>query len=95
MLSANNVPGMYRWYKAAEVCFALIEDFEYEGCSTFASLSGCRWFTRGWTLQELLVPRKFEFYDKHWNKFGTRYSLALPLELITGIHSSFLYEMQP
>src|SRR6478609_4741880 len=24
------------------------------------------WFTRGWTLQELIAPRNVEFYDKNW-----------------------------
>ncbi|RKK25689.1 hypothetical protein BFJ66_g7587 [Fusarium oxysporum f. sp. cepae] len=30
------------------------------------------WFTRGWTLQELIAPRNVEFYDKNWIYFGSR-----------------------
>ena len=29
-----------------------------------------RWFTRGWTLQELLAPSKIEFYSKDWMRLG-------------------------
>ncbi|KAI1144987.1 hypothetical protein F4825DRAFT_445017 [Nemania diffusa] len=27
----------------------------------------CRWFSRCWTLQELLASRRLEFYDSQWN----------------------------
>ena len=29
-----------------------------------------RWFTRGWTLQELLAPRKLEFFARDWTPIG-------------------------
>ncbi len=29
-----------------------------------------RWFTRGWTLQELLAPQKIIFYSKNWEPLG-------------------------
>lgn len=35
----------------------------------------CRWFTRGWTLQELLAPRHVEFYDGNWVFRGTKRDL--------------------
>jgi hypothetical protein len=31
------------------------------------ALSGCRWFTRGWTLQELVASQHVEFFDRDWN----------------------------
>ncbi|KAF8193309.1 hypothetical protein BJ912DRAFT_1092609 [Pholiota molesta] len=30
-----------------------------------------RWFTRGWTLQELLAPKKIKFYNKLWDSLTT------------------------
>lgn len=57
----ESIRSMYRWYQNAEICIALLgesvskEDFEHEP-----------WFTRGWTLQELLAPRRIRFYGKYW-----------------------------
>ena len=31
-----------------------------------------RWFTRGWTLQELIAPTRMEFYDQAWNFKGLK-----------------------
>jgi len=36
------------------------------------AFSASRWFTRGWTLQELLAPKMIRFYDASWRFFGTR-----------------------
>jgi hypothetical protein len=30
-------------------------------------MNGCRWFSRGWTLQELIAPLKLNFFDQHWH----------------------------
>ncbi|KJA18019.1 hypothetical protein HYPSUDRAFT_191545 [Hypholoma sublateritium FD-334 SS-4] len=32
----------------------------------YASMNKDRWFTRGWTLQELMAPKRLKFYDHHW-----------------------------
>ncbi|KAK1622926.1 heterokaryon incompatibility protein-domain-containing protein [Colletotrichum phormii] len=37
---------------------------------------GSRWFTRGWTLQELVAPEKVDFYASNWSFLGTRVDLA-------------------
>lgn len=42
------INSMYSWYQAAEVCYAYLADVPSN--NTF---SCSRWFTRGWTLQEL------------------------------------------
>ncbi|KAK1753929.1 hypothetical protein QBC47DRAFT_325016 [Echria macrotheca] len=31
-----------------------------------------RWFTRGWTLQELIAPADVRFYSKSWSLLGTK-----------------------
>ncbi|KAL6709793.1 hypothetical protein ACN47E_001222 [Coniothyrium glycines] len=48
------------------------------------------WFSRGWTLQELLAPRVMQFYDRHWQYIGTKSDLAPELERITGIEVAYL-----
>ena len=49
-----------------------------------------RWFTRGWTLQELVAPRKLHFYGKDWSYLGSKVQLACELSDITGIAAEYL-----
>ncbi|KAI2469138.1 heterokaryon incompatibility protein-domain-containing protein [Annulohypoxylon bovei var. microspora] len=52
--------------------------------------SDSKWFTRGWTLQELLAPRRVEFYNKSWVQLGTKASLKKKVAHITGIDEDVL-----
>ncbi|KAL4077106.1 hypothetical protein V8B97DRAFT_1387593 [Scleroderma yunnanense] len=56
------IRSMYRWYSSAEICIAYLER-----SSNVKDFGTEPWFTRGWTLQELLAPRKTKFYGKEWN----------------------------
>ena len=88
---------MYNWYRNSAVCYAFLSDFENSEVkdgywwddiiprTTLNNLTTCRWFSRGWTLQELLSPPGVEFYDQNWVRFGTRAGLQRSLSLITGI----------
>ncbi|CAH0050261.1 unnamed protein product [Clonostachys solani] len=49
-----------------------------------------RWFTRGWTLQELVAPRKLFFYSRDWKRLGSKDSLRDLISSITGIDYSVL-----
>lgn len=49
-----------------------------------------QWFSRGWTLQELLAPRDMYFYDVNWEYLGTKTLLAQEIERITGIDAEYL-----
>ena len=44
-----------------------------------------RWFTRGWTLQELLAPDSVEFFSREGNRLGDKKTLAREIHEITGI----------
>ena len=44
-----------------------------------------RWFTRGWTLQELLAPTRLQFFDRDWKSFGTKFDLIDNISTITKI----------
>lgn len=50
----------------------------------------CRWFTRGWTLQELIAPEKVVFYDREWNHIDDKSMLESVLERLTGIDRAIL-----
>ncbi|KAG0648270.1 Vegetative incompatibility HET-E-1 [Hyphodiscus hymeniophilus] len=83
---------MYRFYSAAKRCYVHLEDLQPDDYSK-KGLSSCRWLTRGWTLQELLAPRKPEnvrFYDRTWKYRGTKLTLAPFLSDCTGIRKGVL-----
>jgi hypothetical protein len=44
-----------------------------------------RWFTRGWTLQELLAPSIVEFFSQEWEKLGNKVLLKSLICKTTGI----------
>ena len=44
-----------------------------------------RWFTRGWTLQELLAPSEVVFYDRNWLRIRTRHDLRGLISSVTAI----------
>ncbi|KAJ4286648.1 hypothetical protein N0V88_007939 [Collariella sp. IMI 366227] len=88
---------MFRWYQQAAVCYAYLEDVHFddftEGYLTWKDhFNKSRWFGRGWTLQELLAPRKVVFYAKGWRVLGTKSSLVKSIESITGIDELTLLE---
>ncbi|KAF2743086.1 HET-domain-containing protein, partial [Sporormia fimetaria CBS 119925] len=53
-------------------------------------LSKARWFTRGWTLQELIAPKRVIFYDRAWIRLGDKFTMKKKLSRITGIGESVL-----
>ena len=81
---------MWAWYRDAAVCYVYLADLEPGSAADLAAegpgaLAACRWFTRGWTLQELIAPKVVEFFDREWNYRGGRADLAKLLKRITGI----------
>lgn len=50
-----------------------------------AGIRHCRWFTRCWTLQELIAPERVKFYDMGWAFRFTKAEAAEKLARITGI----------
>jgi hypothetical protein len=64
------INSMFAWYKDSHVCYVYLADVEDMKKAKFKdSLRKSRWFTRGWTLQELLAPRCIGFSTK----IGSRY----------------------
>ncbi|KAJ4125777.1 hypothetical protein NW765_001551 [Fusarium oxysporum] len=56
---------------------------------------GAKWFTRGWTLQELLAPHYLIFVDYEWRHIGTRESWALEIEKASNIEAHHLNAFNP
>ncbi|KAF5609536.1 heterokaryon incompatibility protein het-E-1 [Fusarium subglutinans] len=66
------INSMFSWYRNSAVCYLYLEDVihkEHPG-RIDESLGEARWFTRGWTLQELLAPRARQFFDANWTMIG-------------------------
>ncbi|KAM6509682.1 hypothetical protein FALCPG4_017329 [Fusarium falciforme] len=78
------INSMFRWYEGAEICYAYLPDVNdiSDGRSTVVK---SRWFTRGWTLQELIAPRKLFFYASTWELIDSRSSLSETIADATGI----------
>jgi ankyrin repeat protein len=85
------INSMYRWYQQAKVCYAYLADVSSDisdgsvGCIGSQLSSKCRWFARGWTLQELIAPSKVIFLNHEWQQIGTKSSLQHDIFEITGI----------
>ncbi|CAF9914377.1 MAG: hypothetical protein ALECFALPRED_009578 [Alectoria fallacina] len=76
------INSMYRWYQNSRICYAYLEDVSIDDMENFGS---SRWFTRGWTLQELLAPAEVDFYDTRWTKVGSKRSLCETIAAATNI----------
>ncbi|KAI6156134.1 heterokaryon incompatibility protein-domain-containing protein, partial [Pisolithus thermaeus] len=86
------INSMYRWYQDAQVCYAHLNDVDdstfpaEQNVDTFDKSDGWpEWFTRGWTLQELIASKQLEFFDKNWAPIGNKRKLAHVLGDITTI----------
>jgi hypothetical protein len=86
------INSMFHWYRKSVVCYAWLSDLPADKPSKPRSdaIKDCRWFTRGWTLQELIAPRTVEFYDAAWNLRGTKAGLKYLLTDITNIPGNVL-----
>ncbi|KAM0254902.1 hypothetical protein ACHAQJ_006339 [Trichoderma viride] len=71
------INSMFMWYEKAEICIAYLEDVSSADDPTkdTSQIAQCRWFSRGWTLQELIAPPELLFYSQDWELIGTRTSL--------------------
>jgi hypothetical protein len=85
------INSMFRWYANAEVCYTYLVDVPYSlDPNDLVSFRSSRWFTRGWTLQELVAPENVVFYSREWKKLGTKRELTVTISDVTGIHEDIL-----
>ena len=93
------INSMYRWYQNAKVCYAYLHDvagssfpaaYDIESYRNFSGWP--EWFSRGWTLQELIAPSNVQFLNRNWQNIGDKRSLAPTLRNITGIPEHILMD---
>ena len=87
------INSMFRWYRQAAKCYAYLSDVptssfdenDHSGLTWESAFRKSRWFTRGWTLQELIAPVSVEFFSKEGQPLGNKISLQQQVHEITGI----------
>ncbi|KAI0531664.1 heterokaryon incompatibility protein-domain-containing protein [Xylaria digitata] len=91
------INSMFQWYQNATVCYVYLIDVSFTPESGEATdwkdtqnfdegeFARSRWFTRGWTLQELIAPKHVVFYSKDWQYLGRKNTLTRLLSSITGV----------
>jgi hypothetical protein len=88
------VNSMFRWYKNATRCYVYLSDVytSHEGRDTpsrgdewEALFRQSRWFTRGWTLQELIAPEHVDFFARDGTHLGNKSTLETAISNITDI----------
>ncbi|KAI1332467.1 hypothetical protein F5Y16DRAFT_178602 [Xylariaceae sp. FL0255] len=80
---AYAINSMFRWYQKAVKCYALLADVIDRDDPQ--QMIQSRWFTRGWTLQELLAPASVDFFTAKGEHIGDKSSLEDRIKEITKI----------
>ncbi|KAM0130858.1 hypothetical protein ACHAO1_007639 [Botrytis cinerea] len=91
---SRSINSMFRWYRNAARCYVYLSDVS--GCSVSGNhkcisrlwesdFRKSKWFTRGWTLQELLAPVLVEFFTRERGRLGDKSSLIIQISAITNI----------
>jgi tetratricopeptide (TPR) repeat protein len=92
------INSMFRWYKNATRCYVFLSDVSVSITTEMPStietpqrsdwetlFRDSAWFTRGWTLQELIAPMSVEFFSCEGHRIGDRTSLDQLVHDITRI----------
>ncbi|CAN9326707.1 unnamed protein product, partial [Alternaria alternata] len=86
------INSMFQWYKNAARCYVFLLDVSASSATEpvqrsdwEASFRASAWFTRGWTLQELIAPASVEFFSCEGQRIGDKTSLDQLIHETTGI----------
>ena len=86
------INAMFGWYQRSATCYVYLSDVRRDenqtGRNQWPTFERSNWFTRGWTLQELIAPAKLRFYDCRWHFIGRREKMLSDITAATGIPSN-------
>jgi hypothetical protein len=80
------IDSMFRWYRRAAKYYVYLSNVSTRKRKEMDHLSQkpwepafreSRWFTRGWTLQEVLTPASVKFFSKEHKRLGDKQSLQV------------------
>lgn len=92
---AEAINSMFRWYRESARCYAFLQDVSTHGPQAIEqelAFQKSRWFTRGWTLQELLAPKHVDFFSAEGHHLGDKSTRAQEITRATGIPIEALRE---
>lgn len=81
------INSMFQWYSNSKVCYVYLTDISDQ---QNGNLMGSRWWSRAWTLQELLAPTDVRFYNVFWQRIGSKRDSILIITFDTGIDEETL-----
>ena len=86
------INSMYKWYSSASQCYAYLHDVDDDDDprAPNSQFRSSEWFTRGWTLQELIAPSVLVFLTKDWTPIGTKHGMAAVVSEVTGVDIGIL-----
>ena len=91
------IASMFQWYHKAVKCYVYLSDISVNILDSDGiqhpgepDISKSRWFTRGWTLQELLAPAVVNFYSQEGQFLGNKNTLEEIIHKITRIPATAL-----
>ncbi|KAI0357090.1 HET-domain-containing protein [Trametes cingulata] len=86
------INSMFTWYAKATVCYAYLHDVADDEPPSAPDSAFRRsvWFTRGWTLPELIAPEVVIFISNTWFPIASKRSIPHLLEEITGVDAAVL-----
>ncbi|KAI0551242.1 hypothetical protein F4679DRAFT_146121 [Xylaria curta] len=96
---SESINSMFRWYSNACKCYTYLEDVsspapqdrdQDNGQDWRLQFQRSRWFTRAWTLQELIAPATVDFFSGTGEKLGSKASLEPLICDVTGIPAQVL-----
>ncbi|KAL4892131.1 heterokaryon incompatibility protein-domain-containing protein [Aspergillus ambiguus] len=94
---SETINSMYSWYEKAQVCYAYLEDvaMDVDISQPGSAFERSRWFTRGFTLQELIAPHDVVFFSNDWFEVGRKSTLYKTICRITQIDEEILLHKKP
>ena len=95
------INSMFRWYRDANKCYVYLPDVSQSPSDSAdgskepweLTFQKSEWFTRGWTLQELIAPASVDFFSKEGELLGNKASLEqhicdvtrIPVNVLQGV----------
>ncbi|KAK0749991.1 hypothetical protein B0T18DRAFT_389484 [Schizothecium vesticola] len=77
------ITSMFAWYRESQRCLVYLSDVST--VDDDAAFRNSRWYTRGWTLQELIAPRSVEFFTSRGARIGSKRDLEEVIQSVTNI----------
>jgi hypothetical protein len=86
----ETINAMWRYYSEANYCYAYMDDVANSLPGFEIPFGRSEWFKRGWTLQEMIAPKRLDFYAANWQLIGTKLEMCQTVSAITHISADAL-----